>query len=402
MKYLKYQQLKGESKPYYVFLGILLAIILIGMGATYHMEHNGHWVTGMNNHVVWGMPHVFAIFLIVAASGALNIASISSAFGKTAYKPLSRLSGALAMSLLIGGLTILLLDLGRPDRLIVAMTEFNFTSIFTWNIFLYNGFLAIVAVYLWTMLDRPYNKYTKAAGITAFIWRLILTMGTGSIFGMLISREAYDTALLAPMFIIMSFSFGLAVYMLVLMASYKYSDRELGDFVITKLRKLLGVFIAAVLFMVIIYHMTYLYSAEHRDVSLFVLRNGGAYTTLFWWGQIILGSLIPLLLIYVPAFAANRNMTAVAAILVILGAFAQLYILIIGGQAYPVELFRGYEVSSSFMDGQLIEYAPSLYEVLLGVAGVAISLFAVTFSLKLFHFLPISLADEVTNPHHAK
>ncbi len=46
------------------------------------MEHHGHVVTGMNNQIVWGMPHVFAIFLIVAASGVLNVASIGSVFGK--------------------------------------------------------------------------------------------------------------------------------------------------------------------------------------------------------------------------------------------------------------------------------------------------------------------------------
>ena len=51
------------------------------MAAAYHMEHSGHWVTGMSNQVVWGLPHVFAIFLIVAASGALNVASIGSVFG---------------------------------------------------------------------------------------------------------------------------------------------------------------------------------------------------------------------------------------------------------------------------------------------------------------------------------
>jgi len=45
----------------------------------------------MNNQIVWGTPHVFAVFLIVAASGALNTASIASVFGKTAYKPLARL-----------------------------------------------------------------------------------------------------------------------------------------------------------------------------------------------------------------------------------------------------------------------------------------------------------------------
>ena len=63
-------------------------------GALVHGGH-GHIVTGMNNQIVWGMPHVFAIFLIVAASGVLNVASIASVFGKTAYKPLAPLSGLL-------------------------------------------------------------------------------------------------------------------------------------------------------------------------------------------------------------------------------------------------------------------------------------------------------------------
>ncbi len=54
----------------------------------------------------------------------------------------------MAATLLIGGLSILVLDLGRPDRLIVAMTSYNFKSIFAWNIILYNGFLAVLIMYL--------------------------------------------------------------------------------------------------------------------------------------------------------------------------------------------------------------------------------------------------------------
>jgi len=52
---------------------------------------------------------------------------------KTLYKPLGRFSTLMAATLLIGGLSILVLDLGRPDRLIVAMTSYNFKSIFTYK-----------------------------------------------------------------------------------------------------------------------------------------------------------------------------------------------------------------------------------------------------------------------------
>ena len=37
----------------------------------YKRQLHGHVITGMDNQVVWGLPHVFAIFMIVAASGVL-------------------------------------------------------------------------------------------------------------------------------------------------------------------------------------------------------------------------------------------------------------------------------------------------------------------------------------------
>ncbi|HBN30307.1 MAG TPA: molybdopterin oxidoreductase, partial [Rhodobacteraceae bacterium] len=108
------------SRPVIQLAVLLGGFIAAAAGAVLYIEHNGHIVTGMNNQIVWGLPHVFAIFLIVAASGALNVASIASVFGKTPYKPMARLSALLALSLLAGGLAVLVLDLGRPDRLIVA------------------------------------------------------------------------------------------------------------------------------------------------------------------------------------------------------------------------------------------------------------------------------------------
>jgi len=398
MKKLHFLEVEGNTKGFYAFLGLFGLISLIGALSAYYMEHNGHWVTGMSNQVIWGTPHVFAIFLIVAASGALNIASISSVFAKTTYKPLARLSGILAISLLSGGLVVLLLDLGRPDRLIVAMTQFNFVSIFTWNILLYTGFMAIVGIYLWTMMDRPYNKLTKKAGMAAFIWRLILTTGTGSIFGFLVAREAYDSALLAPMFIIMSFSFGLAFFLLFLMGSYKYTQRELGDYIVNRLKNLLGVFVAAVLYFVIVYHITNLYSADHRGITQFILTSGGIYTFLFWVVQIALGSLLPLALLYGPT-GNNRTMIGLASVLIILGGFAQLYIIIIGGQVYPMHLFPGMEVTSSFYDGVVASYGPSLPEFLLGLGGIGVTLLLATIAIAAMKFLPASLADEVADPH---
>jgi len=392
----------GAGKGFYGLLAGLGAVILVGMLAVYHMEHNGHYVTGMTNQIVWGMPHVFAIFLIVAASGALNVASIGSVFGKKMYKPLAPLSGLLAITLLLGGLTILVLDLGRPDRLIVALTRYNFNSIFAWNIILYNGFLGLVAVYLWTMMEKRMNRFTPVAGFFAFIWRLILTTGTGSIFGFLVARQGYDAAVMAPMFVVMSFSFGLAIFLLVLMATYKWTERPLGDAMVKRLKNLLGVFIAGVLYFVVAMHLTNLYATEHHGVERFILVDGGIYTTLFWLGYFLIGTLAPLALLYHPATGKSRTAIGLASALVVLGGFALVYVIVIGGQAYPLVMFPGYEITSSFEGGvssAFYAYTPSIYEVLLGFAGVAITLAMTTVAVKNLRFLPESLADADVDPH---
>ena len=388
---VNYSEIRTSSPAYWGILLALALLALIGVAGAHHMDVEGHHVSGMTNQIVWGLPHVFAIFLIVAASGALNVASLASVFGRQVYKPLARYSAVLSIALLIGGLAILLLDLGRPDRLIVAMTHYNFKSIFAWNIFLYTGFIVIVLAYLWLMMERRMQRYSKPAGLLAFVWRLVLTTGTGSIFGFLVAREAYDTALLAPMFIVMSFAFGLAVFIPLLMLCFALDRRQLDASHLERLRKLLGIFVAGVFYFVLVFHLTKLYGTQNHGFEAFILTDGGIYTLLFWVVQIGLGSLLPLALIYAPGMRQSAPALIAACALVIVGAFAQLYIIIIGGQAYPLNIFPGYVVESGFHDGVINAYVPSAWEFMLGIGGVTAALLIALLALRVLPIMPAAL-----------
>ncbi|HJW23316.1 MAG TPA: NrfD/PsrC family molybdoenzyme membrane anchor subunit [Rhodocyclaceae bacterium] len=376
-----------DDSRFYALVGLGLAVLLAGLGAFHYMEEHGHIVTGMNNQVVWGAPHVFAIFMIVAASGVLNVASMGSVFGKTIYKVRAPLSGLLCLALLGGGLMVLMLDLGRPDRIIVAATHYNFTSVFAWNVFLYSGMFTIVALYLWTLMERRMKPYSKPAGLMAFIWRLVLTTGTGSIFGFLVARQAYGSAVLAPMFIVMSFAWGLAVFYIVQSAMFAWNGLQLHPAILRRMRNLLGVFVAGTAYFVAAYHLTNLYFARQTDFELFILFQGGVYTLLFWLGFVVVGTLMPLLLVFHPALGTQRAMLF-ASIGVILGAFALLYSFIIGGQVWPLQLFPGYAASSTFGDGTIASYSPSLPEILLGIGGMAAAFLITTVGVRILHFLP--------------
>jgi molybdopterin-containing oxidoreductase family membrane subunit len=180
---------------------------------------------------------------------------------------------------------------------------------------------ALVVVYLWTMMERRMNTYTKPAGLAVFAWRFILTTGTGLIFAFLPARQAYGSALLPPMFIVLSFAWGLAVFHLVQANLYAWNDKVLDPAILQRKKNLLGVFIIGSLYMVAVYHLTNLYFAQQTGFELFILRDGGIYPTLFWWGYVALGNVLPLALIYGPGLGKSRCVFA-ASVLVVLGAFS--------------------------------------------------------------------------------
>jgi molybdopterin-containing oxidoreductase family membrane subunit len=59
-----------------------------------------------------------------------------------------------------------------------------------------------------------------------------------------------------------------------------------------------------------------------------------------------------------------------------------------------MDLISGMQVSSSFDDGEIAQYTPSLPEFLLGMGGVAFAIMAALFVVKILPFIPQSLADK--------
>jgi molybdopterin-containing oxidoreductase family membrane subunit len=102
---------------------------------------------------------------------------------------------------------------------------------------------------------------------------------------------------------------------------------------------------------------------------------------------------LPLLLIFHPSLGKLKCVIA-ASLLIILGSFSLLYVFIIGGQAYPLSIFPGFEVSSSFGDGQIASYAPSLPEFLLGLGGLGIAFLITIIGTRVLNTLPHDIPEK--------
>jgi molybdopterin-containing oxidoreductase family membrane subunit len=97
---------------------------------------------------------------------------------------------------------------------------------------------------------------------------------------------------------------------------------------------------------------------------------------------------LPLALLYSPRTGNARGGVLAAALAVVLGGLAQMYVTIIGAQAWPQPIFPGWQESSSFFDGAIHAYTPSVPEIVLGIGGVALAAALIAIGLKVLRLIP--------------
>jgi hypothetical protein len=112
---------RHEEGFFYLLAAIGGLVSAVGIGAALYMEHSGHVVTGMDNQIVWGMPHVFADLPDRRRFGRAQRRLHRHGVRRKLYKARAPLSGLLALAMISrrprrDGM----LDLGRADRIIVA------------------------------------------------------------------------------------------------------------------------------------------------------------------------------------------------------------------------------------------------------------------------------------------
>ena len=97
------------------------------------------------------------------------------------------------------------------------------------------------------------------------------------------------------------------------------------------------------------------------------------------WALVVLGAL---------AWIGLPGATLLSNVAVVLGGLAQMFVTIVGGQAFPLEMFPGYAVSSTFQDGIVNSYAPVLGEFALGFGGIALAFLITVVAVRVLRFLP--------------
>jgi len=163
----------------------------------------------------------------------------------------------------------------------------------------------------------------------------------------------------------------------------------LDEALFARAQRLFAVFLAGALYFVLLWQLTYAYFSRNDAFVRFILFEGGIYPLLFWLGFVVVGTVLPLYLTLTTG-GNPRLRLRWAAVATVVGAFAFLYLFIIGGQAYPLQPFAGYTVvASGFDDGRVASYLPRWPEWFLASGGVGLSLLIFTVGVRVWPFTPV-------------
>jgi len=372
---------------------VILAVLAVAGLVSFAISYiEGHQVFGSSNVIPWGMPIVLTIYLIGLSAGALILSSLTYVFGREEYKPIARMAVFLAIVLIFGAMLSIAVDLGRPEkfwRLFMFFYLNNMSSMFAINAVLYGGYFVISLVYLGLIFaNQP--RFIRITGIIAVCWAVLVHMGTGAIFGFIAAREAWFSPIKPFEFLAAALTSGLALLIVVVILTLKFSGRDVKREMITSLGGLLSVFIIILLVLVFIDKLTHFYSPD-RGATVYMLA--GHFSWIFWGFQIGMGVVIPLAILFNPRLNKTIRWVTLAATSVVIGVFFERYYLVIPGAAYPQQYYPG-KIEGTW--GTLGSFALTPVEMVLSVGIVALLGLLFVLGLKYLELLPAKEAEEAS------
>ena len=327
----------------------------------------------------WGLPVIGYLFLAGAGAGALTVSSSvllrggGGGFGGAHFK-VARYGALAAPVLLIIGTALIVLELGTFKA---AVAHGDWALLFRWlNLFkvinlspmsigswaLLAAILASVA-YAYTFLpgnkaDDRMKSLRRGLAWIGVPLGIIVGIYTGVLLGAMPSRPLWNSPVLAALFLVSAISTGLATILLIKAVfdrdKKRTSENTAGTHFIKEDRStylltasdllLIGLELVAVFLFIMFAQLTIGAPAE----AMKVLFPGGEMATLFWFGFVVVGLLLPVaveLRYVLPTLLNHQPYSIPVAIevlvssLILIGGFVLRYVIVIAGQiTYPIGL----------------------------------------------------------------
>ena len=375
----------GTSMKFKTASVVLAVLAAVGVGTWIYQLMNGLGVTGMNNSTSWGLYITCFMFFVGLSAGGLIVASSASVFHIAQFKKVAVPAIILSTVCICCAGMFVLIDLGGIQRIWNVLVSPNPMSPLLWDICVITCYLVINVLYLYFMTSKRANPHAVSI-ISRFALPIAILVHsvTAWIFGLQLAREAWYSAIMAPIFVASAMDSGLALLLIVLLALQAAKVFELGRKLMATLAGLLATCIAVDAFFIGCELLTVAYPQTAGGMeTLGTLFNG--VTSPFFWFEIIAGLLIPFCIL---VFSANRQrpkLVILASALVVVGVFFKRVWLLFTAFVHP-NVYGAPGISSGSSAGvhagatdiwsTLGVYAPTWVEIVVVVGVVSLGALA--------------------------
>jgi Ni/Fe-hydrogenase subunit HybB-like protein len=367
---------------FYVWMTVLSAIALVGANTWAHQVARGMAITGMSDHVSWGLYIANFTFGVGLAAGAVMMVIPAYLYDDHDMHDVVLIGEILAIAAIVVCILFIVVDMGRPDRfwhIIPGLGRFNWPiSMLTWDVIVLNGYLVLnlhicgYLIYTRFLGQKPAKRWYLPFVFLSIAWAISIHSVTAFLYSGLGGRPFWNSALLAPRFIASAFVTGPAFVILLLQVVRRFTSFRVGDGPIQTLTRVMRVTVLLNLFMLGSELFTAFYTGGGHAVAAKYLFFGahGHHALVPWiWSAVAL-NVTSALLVHLPQ--ARKHTTVLNAACVC--AFAGVWIEKGMGLIIP-----GFVPSTLH---ELVEYVPTLAEWKITAGIWAFGLMVLTVALK--------------------
>ncbi|HLA98856.1 MAG TPA: NrfD/PsrC family molybdoenzyme membrane anchor subunit [Anaerolineales bacterium] len=158
-----FKPMEKTGRGFYLVVSILGLILAWAAFAYSRQLAIGLDVTGLNRPVYWGLYITNFVFFIGISHAGTLVSAILRVFGAEWRRPITRAAEAITVFALVLGTGNIMIDMGRPDRLLNILRYGRFQSPLVWDVVSLSIYLTASLTYLYLPLipdlailrDRP-------------------------------------------------------------------------------------------------------------------------------------------------------------------------------------------------------------------------------------------------------
>jgi Ni/Fe-hydrogenase subunit HybB-like protein len=234
------------GRGYHLWMGSLTAIMLLGGYAYLYQANHGLGVTGMNDHVSWGLYISNLAFLVGVAAAAVILVMPAYVLHDVDFSRAVLIAEGVAVSALVMCLGFVTANSpGFPWkwwRLAPVIGLLNWPdSMLAWDVIALNGYLVLnLAIPFYILYSHFTGREPSKKRYVPFIylsvmWAVSIHLITAFLFAAPPSRPLWNTPLLGPRFLASAFTAGPAFMILLLGLIRSQSKYAIPDVAMSKL-----------------------------------------------------------------------------------------------------------------------------------------------------------------------